>query len=183
MIYLVIGNAIALIASILMVYSGIIKEKKKIIYVQTLQIGLLVISNLVLGGFTGAIINSLSIIRNILCYKDKLRLIAKLIIITLSIILSLTFNNLGFIGLLPLISTVIYILLMDTKNIIKFKILTIFTMILWLIYDINIKSYISVIFYIMNIAANIISIFQLQIKDKSCFDIKTTSYLEKLVIK
>lgn len=30
---IIIGNIIALIASILMVYSGILKEKKKILYV------------------------------------------------------------------------------------------------------------------------------------------------------
>ena len=36
----IIGNVIALVASILMVYSGIIKTKKKIVYVQSIQIGL-----------------------------------------------------------------------------------------------------------------------------------------------
>jgi hypothetical protein len=164
MIYIVIGNIIALIASVLMVYSGILREKKKIIYVQTIQIGLSVISNLVLGGITGAIINALSCIRNILCYKDKLGTKEKTIIIILSIILSLIFNNIGFIGILPVISTVAYILLMNTKNVIKFKILIIVTMIMWLIYDLYIKSYTSAIFDFMNIVANIISIFQLRVK-------------------
>ena len=46
---LIIGNIIALTASLLMVYSGILKEKKKILYVQTVQIGLSVVSNIVLG--------------------------------------------------------------------------------------------------------------------------------------
>ena len=53
MIQMVIGNIIALIASLLMVYSGIIKQKKKILYVQTVQIGLSVASNIVLGGIVG----------------------------------------------------------------------------------------------------------------------------------
>ena len=74
MIQIIIGNIIALIASILMVYSGVIKQKKKILYVQTVQIGMSVASNLVLGGVVGAIINALSCVRNILCYKDKLGL-------------------------------------------------------------------------------------------------------------
>ena len=92
-----------------MVYSGIIKNKKKILYVQSIQIGLYVISNLILGGITGAIINALSFIRNILCYNDKFGLIEKSIITILSIVLSILFNDLGIIGLLPLISTVLYI--------------------------------------------------------------------------
>ena len=40
---LIIGNVIALVASLLMVYSGIIKKKEKVLYVQSIQIGLYVI--------------------------------------------------------------------------------------------------------------------------------------------
>ena len=166
MIYIIIGNIIALIASIIMVYSGFLKQKKTILYTQTIQIGLSVLSNIVLGGITGAIINALSCVRNILCYKDKLDLKAKIILIFLATTLSLMFNNLGVIGLFPVISTVTYILLMNTKDIIKFKWLIIFTMLMWLIYDLFIKSYTSAIFDFMNILANIISIIQIGLKTK-----------------
>lgn len=166
MIYIIIGNIIALIASIIMVYSGFLKQKKTILYTQTIQIGLSVLSNIVLGGITGAIINALSCVRNILCYKDKLDLKAKIILIFLATMLSLMFNNLGIIGLFPVISTITYILLMNTKDIIKFKWLIIFTMLMWLIYDLFIKSYTSAIFDFMNIVANIISIIQIGLKNK-----------------
>lgn len=162
---IVLGNIIALIASLLMVYSGILKQKKKILYIQTVQIGLSVVSNIILGGITGAIINALSVIRNILCYKDRLKLKEKTILIIMASILSIKFNNLGFLGMLPLISTVSYIIFMNTKNVIKFKILIIFTMTMWLIYDLNIKSYTSAAFDFMNIIANIISITQIAIKN------------------
>ena len=162
MSYIIIGNIIALIASILMVYSGFIKQKKKIIYIQTIQIGLFVLSNIVLGGITGAITNVLCLIRNILCYKNKLDLKAKIILIFLVTTLALMFNNLGIIGLFPVISTVVYILLMNTKDIIKFKVLIIFTAFTWLVYDLIIKSYTSAIFDIMNIVANIISIIHIK---------------------
>lgn len=144
-----------------MVYSGFLKKKKKILYAQTIQIGLSVLSNLILGGITGAIINALSCIRNILCYKNKLNIIAKIILILFSIILSIMFNNLGVIGLFPVIITVTYILLMNIKDVVKFKWLIIFTMLMWLIYDVYIKSYTSTIFDFMNIVANIISIIQI----------------------
>ena len=127
MISIIIGNIIALIASILMVYSGMLKQKKKILYFQTVQIGLSVISNIILGGITGAIINALSLIRNILCYKDKLGIKEKIVITILAIILTFKFNNLGYIGLLPLISTVSYIWLMNVEDVRKFKLLIIFT--------------------------------------------------------
>lgn len=166
MIYIIIGNIIALIASIIMVYSGFLKQKKTILYTQTIQIGLSVLSNIVLGGITGAIINALSCVRNILCYKDKLDLKSKIILIFLATTLSLMFNNLGVIGLFPVISTITYILLMNTKDIIKFKWLIVFTMLMWLIYDLFIKSYTSAIFDFMNIVANIISIIQIRLQNK-----------------
>lgn len=67
---LIIGNIIALIGSILMVYVGVIKDKKGILFVQSLQIALLAISNLVLNGISGFIINTINFIRNIICYKE-----------------------------------------------------------------------------------------------------------------
>ncbi len=158
---LVIGNIIALIASILMVFSGIIKKKKGVIYVQSLQIGLFVISNLVLNGISGAIINAISLVRNILCYKDRLGFKEKIIITFVSTLLTIYFNNLGLIGLLPLISTVVYLWLMTIKNIIKFKILIIFTIILWCIYDFTIQSYTAFAFDILTILTNIIAIIKI----------------------
>lgn len=159
---IIIGNIIALIASIFMVYSGVIKNKKKILFVQTIQIALSVASNIILGGITGAIINTICCIRNVLCYKNRLTLIPKIFITILAIFLSLKFNNLGLIGILPLISTVIYIWLMNTKDVIKFKKLIIFTMLTWGIYDICIKSYTSAIFDFASIITNIISIYEIR---------------------
>jgi len=164
MTQVVIGNIIALIASILMVLSGLQKKKKKILFIQIIQIALSVISNLVLGGYTGAIINALSCIRDILCYKDKMGTKEKIIIIILAVGLSLAFNNLGWIGLLPLIATVVYISFMNTKDVVKFKLLIIFSMLMWLIYDLYIKSYTSGIFDLMSIIANLIAITQINKK-------------------
>ena len=166
MVSIIIGNIIALIAPILMVYSGMLKQKKKILYFQTVQIGMSVISNIILGGITGAIINALSMIRNILCYKNKLGLKEKIIITILAIILTFKFNNLGYIGLLPLISTVSYIWLMNIKDVRKFKLLIIFTMLMWLIYDVVIKSYTSAIFDFMNIIANMLTLLQIKLVKK-----------------
>lgn len=70
-----------------------------------------------------------------------------------------------------MIGTISYISLMNTENIIKFKILIIFTMLMWLIYDLTIKSYTSSIFDFMNIIANMISIFQLIAKKDNNNDI------------
>lgn len=161
---ILIGNIIALVASLIMVYTGILKNKKKIIYLQTVQIGLSVISNIVLGGISGAIINGISCIRNVLCYKGMLTTMFKILIVIISIILTLLFNNLGIIGLLPLISIVVYTLFMDTKKVITLKLLIIFTMIMWLLYDFYIKSYTSSLFDLLTIITNVIALNQLRNK-------------------
>ena len=158
---LICGNIVALIASILMLISGIVKNRKKIIYIQTLQILTFALSDLILGGYTGTVINLISLVRNYWCYKDKLNNTKKAILIILSITFSLIFNNLGSLGLLPLISTVVYTCFMDVKNTIKLKLLIIFTMILWLIYDTLIRSYTSAIFDVFSIIANSVTIYQL----------------------
>lgn len=170
MINIIIGNIIALIASILMVISGLQKKKKTILFIQIIQITLSVISNIVLGGYTGAIINAISCIRDILCYKDKLGTKEKIIIIILAIGLTITFNNLSLIGLLPLIATIVYISFMNTKDVVKFKFLVIFSMIMWLVYDLYIKSYTSGIFDFLSIVANCIAIYQLQKNNKKKID-------------
>ena len=164
---LVIGNLISLIACILMVYLGLIKNKKRIIFLQTIQIFLMALSNLVLNGITGTIINSISCFQNILCYYDKLNLMWKILINFIAVSLSLYFNNIGLIGLLPAISMFLYTFFMDVKNIIKYKNLVILTMVLWLIYDIKINAYVSAVFDFLNIVTNIISIISIKKVRKS----------------
>lgn len=61
---ILLGNIVALIASIFMVISGILKEKKKMLWAQTIQIFLLIVSNIILGGLSGAISNTAGLIRN-----------------------------------------------------------------------------------------------------------------------
>lgn len=163
---LMLGNLIAFIASILMVIVNYSKNKKNIIFLQTIQISLFVISNIILGGITGAIINAFNVIRNILCYKNKLTKTNIIIILAIVTILSICFNNLSLIGLLPLLSTIIYTIFMNTKSTIKLKLLILLSMILWAIYDFTIMSYTSGIFDILGALASIISIYQLKVNKK-----------------
>lgn len=159
---LIIGNIIAFIASLLFVYSGILKKKKKILIVQIIQKGFSAISNIVLKGYSGAVVHFISLIRNILCYYDKLYLMEKIVISILTIILAIIFNNTGMLGILPLISSLIYLWFMDTKDIIKFKYLMLITIILWGTYDLSIKSYTSFGFNVFSAIATIISIIQIK---------------------
>lgn len=155
---LIIGNIVALLASIALTLSGLLNNKKQIILMQIIQVGLAVISNIVLGGYVGAVVNFINLIRNIICYKDKLDIKSIIIITILSIGLSLYFNNLGIIGLLPLVASTVYLWFMNIKDVTKFKIMIILTTILWLIYDLCIKAYTAALFDGATIIANFVTV-------------------------
>lgn len=164
---LIIGNAIALVASFLMIYAGGLKDKKKILLVQVIEISMFVASNMVLGGYSGAIMNVFSLIGNMLCYFDRLGTKERTIITVLAIPTTVYFNNHGLIGLFPLICILTYLWLMNLKNIIHFKMLIIGVMVLWVIYDFTIQSYTSVIFDVVTIISNVISVVQIKKEQKT----------------
>lgn len=159
---LVSGNIIGFISACLMLWVGVLKNKKKILIVQTIQMALSSLSNFILGGFTGMILNVLGCIRNIVCYKGCLTIIWKVMFIVAAIGLSVSVNNLGFIGLLPVISNVSYICFMNTKDVVKFKLLLVFTTTLWIFYDFYIQSYAYATLDCASVVAHILAIRSLK---------------------
>ena len=157
---LIIGNIIMFIASVIMVISGAIKSKKKTVVLQTVQLSIMSIGTIFLGSIPGTIINLFSCLRNLLSYNGKLNRTAKALLIAFSVGISIAFNNLGFVGLLPVISSIMFILYMDTPNIIRFKFLMIFNACCWLVHDIYVKSYTSLVFDILTIITCIIAIIR-----------------------
>lgn len=152
---LIIGNVVALLASLFMVYSGILKKKTQILIAQNIQIILLIISNIILGGISGAISNTAGLVRNLLYQKKWLIMSVKILLTVISSAIAIKLNTEGLVGYLPLLANAVYIFLMDLKDIKKFKLLLIATMTMWLIYDILIKSYTSAVFDFATIIANI----------------------------
>ena len=165
---ILLGNIVALIASIFMVISGILKEKKKMLWAQTIQIFLLIVSNIILGGLSGAISNTAGLIRNFIYEKKWLNMPVKIILTLISSIIAIKLNTLGILGYLPLIANAVYIFLMDLKDVRYFKILLIATELMWLIYDTLIKSYTSAAFDFETMLANKIVLIKLEIDYKNC---------------
>lgn len=112
----VIANIIDFLAAVVQVGSGAIKEKTKILIVQTVQLLMQAVSMLILGGVTGAVSNVLSCFRNYLCYKDKLNTAWKAILIAASIGFTILLNDQGLLGIIPAAVCTIYIIFMDIKD-------------------------------------------------------------------
>lgn len=155
MIHILIANIIDLIASMVQIYSGTVKDKGKILLLQILQLGIQSVSMIILGAIPGAISNVLSCIRNYLCYKNIFTWPIKIILILLSLILTVMFNNQGILGYLPFIVCTVYVLFMDIKDPFKFKLLVTLTFIPWIFYFLIIQSYTGAFFAAATVVTNL----------------------------
>ena len=161
---LLIGNIFALSASLILACSGLVINKQKTIYMHCIQKILGIISNLILGGITGALMNLTSLIRNLFCYKHKLGIKKKILLIIIGATLTLCSKEPSPLIFLPMIGTVTYTLLMDIKDIIKFKKLALVTTVMWFVYDIFIKAYAGAIFDFAYIITNTITIIRVKLQ-------------------
>lgn len=159
---LIIGNFIGFLGSCFMILGANIKDKTKSLMVQSIQLITLAISNLILGSISGFIINIVSIIRNILSFFGKLSNVMIGIIMIIMILFTVKFNTLGFIGYLPLVNNIVFIIFMNTKDDVKFKLLTIFYISLWLIHDLYIKAFSTSIFDVITIVSCIVAIIRIK---------------------
>lgn len=154
----IIANVIDFLAAIIQVGTGSIKKKTKILVAQIIQMLMQGISMLLLGGITGAINNVLSCFRNFLCYKERLTTFWKAILIAASVLMTILFNEQGLLGIIPTAVCTVYIIFMDVKDPVKFKILVTLTFVPWMFYHFILKSYVGAIFDIATIITNLITL-------------------------
>ena len=115
-----------------------------------------------LGTIPGAIISGFACVLNILAYNNKLTRNNKIILIILSVSFSLHFNNIGVWGLFPVAACILYISLIDTKEVTTYKMLEVVSTTLWLVHDAHILAYTCIIFDVFTIATNAITYLKLK---------------------
>lgn len=157
------GNIIMFIASIIMVLIGLAKTKKQVITWQSVQLALMGIASACLGSIPGAIANGMGFTRNLLSYNNKLNRTIQIILCIVATVSTLLFNNIGWIGYLPLLATLTYTWCVTTQNLKFLKGVIAFTCVLWAIHDFTIQSYVGCIFNIFTIITCTIGIVR---KDK-----------------
>lgn len=142
MVILIIGNILSLIGTICLLYSIFRQSKKNILQFQILDCIFNTMANCILGGFSGAIVILMALIRNILIFKNKMTNTLMVIILLLMVIIGLSVNKNGYIGLLPIIANIEYTLWLSYGNNIRnIKIALAINVFLWAIYDFTIQAY------------------------------------------
>lgn len=171
---IIIANVIDFVAALLQVGSGSIKKKSNILVVQIIQLLMQGVSMLLTGGITGAISNVLSCYRNYLCYKEKLNRVWKGILIAASVAMTLLFNNQGWLGIIPVAVCTVYILLMDVKDPIKFKLLVTLSFVPWIIYHFALQLYVAAIFDAVSVVTSAVTLC-LMMRGKKREDVESVS--------
>ena len=137
-----LAQVFSAIGALCVAIASFAKSKHKMLVWQITDYIFTAIANLLLGGYTGALTISISIIRNSLMVKKKMTKTILTILIIIQIIVGTYLNQLGLIGYLPIISSVSYSLaIAATPNLQCLRWVIIENMLLWLIYDLTIKAY------------------------------------------
>ncbi|MBQ7633931.1 MAG: YgjV family protein [Alphaproteobacteria bacterium] len=144
--YLVIGNIFSLLSAICIAVSVIKKNKNDLIWWQIIDVIFCILSNIALYTYAALTTNTVSLIRNILAYKNKLSKKLTFILVVLCIIAGLWANNRGIIGLFPIIASASYTILMHTtNNEQQMRYALISNLMLWFVHDIYVQAYPSAI--------------------------------------
>lgn len=112
MVELIAGNICSLMAMITDSVSASRKTARGVLLVQTLSQLFYGMSAIILKGYSAAVQNGVSLVRNILAvskYRQKLKWLEMTLILT-GVVLGFCFNNMGVIGLLPIIASSEYAL-------------------------------------------------------------------------
>ena len=107
-IHLIIGNVCSLLAMVTDSVSSTRKTAKGVLLVQNLSQLIYFIGTVVLKGYSGAVQNAVSILRNFVAIRDIRSKYVEWALVGLGVVLGLAFNNLGFMGLLPVIANFQY---------------------------------------------------------------------------
>ena len=161
--YMLYGNIISLVAAVFTVLSSWSKERRRIFFYQAIQCLLLAIANLFFVSFSGTTTYALCAARNTLLALNRFdRRICIGFVISVAAI-GLAANNRGWIGLLPVLTTAIYTIgCFHGKETKAIKLNIIINLILWAIYDIVIRDYVSFTVDTVSAGTAVVSLFYLK---------------------
>ncbi|MBE5787448.1 MAG: YgjV family protein [Clostridiales bacterium] len=108
MLDIIIGNACSLCATVTDAISASRKTARGVLMVQVLSQLFYGIGAIVLKGYSAAVQNGVSILRNLLAAGEKTGRLIEWTLVALAMVLGLYFNNMGIVGLLPIIANLQY---------------------------------------------------------------------------
>ena len=104
----IMGNLFSLLATGTDLFSAAAKSARSMLLAQTLSQVLLGASSFVLGGYSAVVQNCVSIVRNLTALGKGRSVAFERVLIVLAVVLGAAFNNLGWLGWLPILANLEY---------------------------------------------------------------------------
>ena len=159
--YLIIGNIFSLFSALCIAISVIKKSKKDFMYWQIGDALFGTFANVALYAYAALVISIICFVRNLLSYKNKLTKNITIILLVISVIVGLYANNLGLIGLLPIIASASYtICIYITKTEQQMRWALAINLLMWFVHNIYVQAYPSVIADIVLCFWTLVQIFK-----------------------
>ena len=108
---IIIGNICSLLAMISDAVSSAQKTAKRVLWVQILSQIIYCTGSFILKGYSACAQNIVAILRNVVTISGIHSKVIEWVLVVLGVVLGLGFNNLGLIGLLPVIANLQYTLI------------------------------------------------------------------------
>ena len=144
---IIIGNILAIVANILLAVSCCANSPKKVYGIQIIENIVLAVADAFLGSFSGISTLLICSVRNFLLVKEKFNKKCMVITSLAVLFVGLYVNNRGFIGLLPISATIILtVCTYYAKQLFAIKAALLLNITLWMIHDIAVYDFASVIF-------------------------------------
>lgn len=147
MFEIIIGNLCSLLGMGLDSYSSTRKTKKEILLIQNISLFVYGTGSIFLKGYSASVQNYVGIIRNTVATKENSPKWLQWFLVGLGVCLGLVFNNLGFIGLLPIIANLEYsiaiFIIKDNEKLLK--ICFMMNVLLFTIFCLFINNYVGLI--------------------------------------
>lgn len=158
---LILANAVSLVGCVMMVITGFLREKRQILTVQCFQFGFLSAANLLLGAMSGFFAGVVSIARNLVFSRVKSSLPLKLVFVAVQILLSAGALGKGWLEWLPLLASLVFTWIIDTRDERLLKSGLIAAQSLWFVYDLCYRNYVTMVFDVLTILTNLAGIVML----------------------
>ena len=162
----IIANILGILNGVFCITSTFMSTKKRMLLMQCADMICSIISCLLLGGLSGAMVTCVALVRNIICYKKDPSDRFRVIIIVITAIASIAVNNDSIFGLLPVIAAVGYAwVVMSCKKTIGLLLGLIGNKSLWIIYKIILMNYAGAVTDIVVVAFSIFNIINKKRKE------------------
>lgn len=144
--FLIISNVLAAIGSLFLVISQFKTEKKDVIKYGIINCIVQTVASIFAGAFSRIIVNIVAFTRDLITYKDRLTKQITIILMIVQTILGVILNNKGYIGMLPIIASLVYTMsLFRSKTAQGVRIGLLINVLLWIVHDLYIGLYTSLI--------------------------------------